>query len=152
MQEAIYAETPMVVYPSSGDQPTNAKRLLNNGVAVHMWKFSYESIVQSLNEVFEPQTYESMKKRLHEMNQTMVLLGGHAESAKIVERTAAGTLLPKKYPEHKMISITSTLYLETFKLFVLVIFGLAATLRCFSLVYRTIKRAITGDKKQHKTE
>ena len=56
MQEGIYSETPMIVFPSTGDQPLNAKMMIKNQIALDIPTFDYTNIKERLDEILEPKS------------------------------------------------------------------------------------------------
>ncbi len=148
MQEAIYAETPTIVFPSAADQQWNARALIVNGAAVDLWDMTFASISQSVAEILEQSNYSKMKSRLREMNQTMTSLGGYSKTAEIVEKVAKGEIKVKQYPEDKTLNLLSVIYIELAK--GLVVFVVVLVLLVFTCG-KGFKK-LMGKKKTVKTE
>ena len=95
MQEAIFAEKPMLVFPGFGDQPLNARRLVNHRVALPLAELTYPEIERKLGLILEENNYREMKENLKQSNQLMTSLGGFEKSVEVVEKVANGSLSVK---------------------------------------------------------
>ena len=96
MQEAIYAEKPMLVFPGFGDQPLNARRLVNKKVALPLAELTYPEIKKKLDMVLEETRYKEMKDTLKKSKKLMTSLGGYKKAVDVVEKVANGTLTVKE--------------------------------------------------------
>ena len=95
MQEAIFAEKPMLVFPGFGDQPLNARRLVNHRVALPLAELTYPEIERKLGLILEENNYREMKENLKQSKQLMTSLGGFEKSVEVVEKVANGSLRVK---------------------------------------------------------
>ncbi|XP_075258881.1 UDP-glucuronosyltransferase 2B17-like [Convolutriloba macropyga] len=121
MQEGIYSQTPMIVFPSTGDQPLNAKMMLRRKIALDIPKFAFEHLKERLDELLVPDVYSAMQKRLKFMNKTMTSLGGFKRAVEIVEQTGRGELKVKSTPASWYLrNGVYFLYFEIFKMIVFV--------------------------------
>ena len=92
MQEAIFAEKPMLVFPGFGDQPLNARRLVNHRVALPLAELTYPEIDKKLGSILEENNYREMKENLKQSKQLMTSLGGYEKSVEVVEKVANGSI------------------------------------------------------------
>ncbi|XP_075243968.1 UDP-glucuronosyltransferase 2B33-like [Convolutriloba macropyga] len=98
LQEGIFSETPMLVFPGFGDQPTNAYQLVTHNLAVPLVELSFPEISKKLDLLQEPARYEQMKLSLKKSKHLMTSLGGYDKAAEVVEQVATNAIKLVKPP------------------------------------------------------
>merc|ERR1712226_294160 len=98
-QEGIYSETPMLTYPGFGDQPINARELVENNMALPLHSLKAQQIIATIDKLMDKQKYKTMKESLKKHKDYMASFGGFQRGAEIVEKVAVGQLKVQKQPE-----------------------------------------------------
>ncbi|XP_075244060.1 UDP-glucuronosyltransferase 2B33-like [Convolutriloba macropyga] len=119
LQEGIYSETPMLVFPGFGDQPVNAYQLVSNDLAVPLVELSFAEISKKLDLLLGPVRYETMKRNLEKSKTLMTSLGGYDKAAEVVEQVANNAIKLVRPPP--MINIEHHVYKQL--VFYIAVFG-----------------------------
>ena len=90
--EAVYSETPMLVFPFFADQPANADHLVREKMALPLVELTQPEISSKLALLLSPEVYSDCKKRLKKSKEHMTSLGGYEKAADIVEKVASGEI------------------------------------------------------------
>ena len=141
MQEAIFAEKPMLVFPGFGDQPLNARRLVNNKVALPLAELTYPEVRKKLGLVLEQTRFREMKENLKKSKVLMTGLGGYEKAVEVVEEVANGTLEVIAVPKlanwvpdiHNFIIMLTSIFVIIFLLLVLGTYKLIKFLFLFTV-------------------
>ncbi|XP_075258255.1 putative UDP-glucosyltransferase YojK [Convolutriloba macropyga] len=98
LTEGIYTQTPMIVFPGLGDQPSNAKKLVGAGLALPLKELTYAEISLKLGKLLEPPVYLKFKAELGKSKDYMTSLGGYEKAADIVEQVQKGEIKVMENP------------------------------------------------------
>ena len=82
----------MLVFPGLADQPSNAKKLVEAGMALPLKELTYPEISLKLGQLLDPQIYIKILAELGKSKDYMTSLGGYEKAADIVEKVQRGQI------------------------------------------------------------
>ena len=89
----------MLVFPGFGDQPVNARSLVEKNMALPLASLTYSEISSKLDAIMEPSKYSEMQKSLRKSKILMTSLGGFSKAAEIVEKVSLGEVTVDHNPD-----------------------------------------------------
>ena len=140
VQDSIYAVKPLITFSQSRTQKIIAHRIIQNGIGLPLQDFSPDAIIQSLQFAFYEEVHNTIILNLKHSRIGMMGLGGFAESARIVEKTAQG-LLKVENVSHLLGITSSELYLAIcLQIMIIKLLLFFALYTCYKMLRKVVGR------------
>ena len=132
----------MIVFPGLGDQPSNAKKLVEAGMALPLKELTFSEISLKLGKLLDPVVYFKFKAELGKSKDYMTSLGGYEKAADIVEQVQSGQIKVMDNPP-ELFNIAKLL---TRQLYMYVGIGILTVLVFIFGLYKLCCKRSPGDK------
>ena len=123
-QEGIYSEVPMLVFPGFGDQPYNARELVEHGMALPLTSLTSKEICKKLDKILDIDNYKEMKANFKFTKDFMKSFGGFPRGAEVVKAAARGEIQVRTPPP--LYNILNDQMLTIYSVFAVMITALLA--------------------------